>query len=181
MKKFVFIAATTVLPVVLLASGHSEESRYLAQTGREYDFLPRVVNFTIFAAILWYLLANPIRNFLKGRSEGIASRLKEIETKLEAAKEEQKEAQTKLEESEAKAAQIIEDARKEAKVLAEKITQSAETELSVLQKQYEEKIALEERKAMQEIVDSVLQENITTDDIGMDGKKVIDVVAKKVA
>jgi F-type H+-transporting ATPase subunit b len=76
-----------VVPAVLLASGHAdgETSRYFIQTGRENDFWPRVVNFTIFASLLYYLVANPIRDFFKGRSAGIATQLSEIEEKLQAA------------------------------------------------------------------------------------------------
>jgi F-type H+-transporting ATPase subunit b len=182
MKK-VLLLSLLVLPAVLLASGHGgeEASRYFAQTGRESDFWPRVINFTIFAALLWYLLANPIKNFFTGRSEGIASQLKEIEEKLQAAKDEKKEAQARLDESIKKAEQIIEDAKKEAVILAQKIAEASAQELEVMEKQYEEKIALEERKAKREAIDEVLSENITTDDIMLDEAKVVDIISRKVA
>jgi len=182
MKKLALFALLMV-PAILLASGHDsgEASRYLAQTGRENDFWPRVINFTIFAAILYYLLANPIKNFFKGRREGIAGQLKEIESKLQAAKDEKKEAQTRLDESVHKAAEIIEDAKKEAEILAAKIAEASENELVVLEKQFEEKIALEERKAARDVIDEVLSENITTDDIALDENKVVDIITKKVA
>jgi F-type H+-transporting ATPase subunit b len=182
MKK-VLLLSLLVLPAVLLASGHGgeEASRYFAQTGRESDYWPRVVNFTIFAALLWYLLANPIKNFFVGRSEEIASQLKEIETRLQAAKEEKKEAQARLDESVKKAEQIIEDAKKEAVILAQKIAEANALELEVMEKQYAEKIALEERKATREAIDEVLSENITADDIMLDEAKVVDIISRKVA
>jgi F-type H+-transporting ATPase subunit b len=182
MKK-VLLLSLLVLPAVLLASGHGgeEASRYLAQTGRESDFWPRVVNFTIFAALLWYLLASPIKEFFVGRSEGISSQLKEIEEKLQAAKEEKKEAQARLEESLKKAEEIIEDAKKEAVILAKKIAEANAQELEVMEKQFAEKIALEERNATREAIDEVLSENITTDDIMLDEAKVVDIISKKVA
>jgi len=182
MKK-VLLFSLLLLPAVLLASGgHGEEaSRYFAQTGRESDFWPRVINFTIFAALLWYLLASPIKNFFADRSEGIASQLKEIEQKLQAAKEEKKEAQARLDESVKKAEQIIEDAKKEAVIMARKIAEANAQELEALEKQYAEKIALEERKATREAIDEVLSENITTDDIMLDEAKVVDIISKKVA
>ncbi|RLA78484.1 MAG: F0F1 ATP synthase subunit B, partial [Epsilonproteobacteria bacterium] len=70
MKKIVLLSLL-VLPAVLLASSGNggEETRYFLQTGRETDFWPRLVNFTIFASLLYYLLANPIKNFFKDRSE----------------------------------------------------------------------------------------------------------------
>jgi len=182
MKKTALFALL-VVPAILLASGHDsgEASRYFAQTGRESDFWPRIINFTIFASILYYLIANPIRDFFKGRRGGIAAQLKEIESKLQLAKDEKKEAQTRLEESVSKAGEIVEDAKAEAKILAEKIAESSVNELHVLEKQFEEKIALEERKAAREVIDELLSENITTDDIKLNESKVVDIISKKVA
>jgi len=181
MKK-ILLFALLIVPAILLASGgHSEESRYLAQTGRESDFWPRVINFTIFASILYYLIANPIKNFFKGRRDGIAGQLKEIESKLQAAKDEKKEAQAHLDESVNKAAEIIEDAKKEAVILAAKIAEASENELTVLEKQFEEKVTLEERKAARDVIDEVLSENITANDIMLDETKVVDIISKKVA
>ena len=92
MKKIVLLSLLIVPAVLLASGGDAESSRYFAQTGRETDFLPRAVNFIIFASLLYYLIANPIKNFFKGRTEGIAAQLNEIETKLQAAKDEKKEA-----------------------------------------------------------------------------------------
>jgi len=115
--KRVILLALVLVPAILLASeGHSEESRYLLQTGRETDFWPRVINFTIFASILYYLIANPIKDYFNSRSKGIANQLKEIEAKLQAAKDEQKAAQERFEESKKKASKIVADAKKEAEV-----------------------------------------------------------------
>jgi F-type H+-transporting ATPase subunit b len=182
MKKIVLLSLL-VVPAVLLASGHAsgEESRYFMQTGRENDFWPRVVNFTIFASLLYYLVANPIKDFFKGRSAGIATQLNEIEEKLQAAKDEKKEAQIRLDASEKKAEEILVDAKAEAVILAEKIATSNQNELTLLEKQLEEKMTLEERKSAREAIDEVLSENITTDDINLDEKKVVEIISKKVA
>ena len=182
MKKIVLLSLL-VVPAVLLASGHAsgEESRYFMQTGRESDFWPRVVNFTIFASLLYYLVANPIKDFFKGRSAGIATQLNEIEEKLQAAKDEKKEAQVRLDASEKKAEEILVDAKAEAALLAEKIATANQNELASLEKQLEEKMTLEERKSAREAIDEVLSENITTDDINLDEKKVVEIISKKVA
>jgi F-type H+-transporting ATPase subunit b len=181
MKKIVLLSLLVVPAVLLASGGDAESSRYFAQTGRETDFLPRVVNFVIFASLLYYLLANPIKNFFKGRTEGIAGQLNEIESKLQAAKDEKKEAQNRLEESEKRAKEIIADAKAEAVILAEKIATANENELAVLDKQFEEKIALEERKSAREAIDEILSDNITNDDIMLDESKVVQIISKKVA
>jgi F-type H+-transporting ATPase subunit b len=180
MKKIVLLSLLMV-PAVLLASGDAESSRYFAQTGRESDFWPRVINFTIFAALLYYLLANPIKNFFKGRSEGIAVQLNEIEKKLQAAKDEKKEAQNRLDESKKRAEEILADAKAEAILLAEKIANANQNDLALLDKQLEEKISLEERKSAREAIDEILSDNITTDDIMLDAAKVVEIISKKVA
>ncbi|RUM76629.1 MAG: F0F1 ATP synthase subunit B [Sulfurovum sp.] len=182
MKKMALMSLL-IVPAILIASGHgdAESSRYFAQTGRETDFWPRVVNFTIFMAIAYYLLASPIKNFFKERKEGIASQLEEIEAKLQAAKNEKKEAQTRLNTSEKKAAEIIADAKKEATLLSEKIATANQNELELLDKQLQEKMTLDERKSVREAIDEVLSENITADDIHLDDTKVVDIISKKVA
>jgi F-type H+-transporting ATPase subunit b len=181
MKKIVLLSLLMVPAIVLASGGDAESSRYFAQTGRETDFLPRIVNFTIFAALLYYLLANPIKNFFKGRSEGIAAQLNEIENKLQAAKDEKKEAQNRLDESEKKAEEIIADAKAEAVILAGKIAVANQNDLALLDKQLEEKMSLEERKSAREAIDEILSENITNDDIMVDEAKVVEIISKKVA
>ena len=181
MKKIILLSLL-VVPAILLASGHaeSETSRYLMQTGRENDFWPRVINFTIFAALLYYLVANPIKDFFTGRSKGIASQLNEIEEKLQAAKNEKKEAQARLDASEKKADEILVDAKAEAVILAEKIATANQNDLVLLDKQLEDKMNFEERKSAREAIDEVLSENITTDDINLDETKVVDIISKNV-
>ena len=181
MKKIVLLSLLMVPAILLASGGDAESSRYFAQTGRETDFLPRAVNFIIFAALLYYLLANPIKNFFKGRSEGIAAQLNEIEKKLQAAKDEKKEAQSRLDESENRAEEIIADAKAEAVILAEKIAIANQNDLAHLDKQLEEKMSLEERKSAREAIDEILSDNITTDDIMLDEAKVVEMISKKVA
>ena len=180
MKKVVLLSLF-MIPAVVLASADAETSRYFMQTGRENDFIPRVVNFTIFVGLLYYLLANPIKSFFKDRSAGIEGQLAEIEQKLQDAKDKEKEAQTRLDESEKRADSIIADAKAEAIYLAEQIAKSNKSELAILEKQLEEKIDLAEKKSVRAIINDVLSENITNADIMLDEVKVVDIISKKVA
>jgi F-type H+-transporting ATPase subunit b len=182
MKKIILLSLFLV-PAALLASAGAdgEVSRYFIQTGRESDFVPRLVNFIIFASLIYYLVANPIKGYFKGRSEGISAQLNEIEEKLQAAKDEKKEAQNRVKESQKKAEEIIVDAKAEAALLAKKIATANEEELVVLEKQLAEKIAFEERRSAREVIDEILSENITNDDIIIDEAKVVEIISKKVA
>jgi len=182
MKK-ILVWSALIVPAVLFASGHvdAETSRYFEQTGRETDYVPRIVNFTIFAALMYYLVANPIKDFFKGRKEGISSQLKEIEAKLQVAKDAKSEAESRLKESEKKVAQIIADAKKEAVLLAQKIADNNKNDLANMSKQLEEKMTIEEKKSAREAIDEVLSNNITNDDILLDEAKVVNIISKKVA
>ncbi len=181
MKKLILLSLLVVPAILLASGGDSESSRYFEQTGRETDFLPRVVNFIIFVSLLYYLIANPIKSFFKGRREGIATKLKEIEAKLQAAKDEKRDAQARLDESSKKAEQIIVDSKNEALFLAQKISEANENELALMEKNLAEKMSLEERKSARKTINEVLSENITNDDIMIDESKVVDIISKKVA
>ena len=177
--KHIAIAIAMLLPAIILAnegSGH-----YESLTGRATDYIPRVFNFLIFAGLLYYVLANPIKSFFAGRQKSISDQLKEIEAKLQASKEEKKEAEARIEESRGRSAEIIETAHKEAELLASKIEDNSKKELIVLEKQAEEKSTLEERRVIREAINDVLSNNINNDDIQIDEKKVVDLLDKKVA
>ncbi len=178
MKKLVLLSLL-VVPAILLATNDPTATRYFAQTGRETDYIPRVFNFAVFVSLLYYLLANPIKDFFKNRKAGIAAQLNEIEEKLQAAKDEKKEAQSRLNESEKKAEQIMLDAKKEAILLAQKITESNQNDLDNMQKQAEDKMSFEERRSAREAIDKILSDNITNDDIIINEAKVVDIISKK--
>jgi len=181
MKKLVILSLFLIPAILLAGHGDAESSRYFAQTGRETDFWPRIVNFSIFAALLYYLLANPIKDFFKNRSHLISTQLQEIEQKLQEAKNEKKEAQARLNESEKKADQIIADAKKEAELLSQKIAEANKNDLELLKKQNQERMLFEERRSAKEAIDEILSNNISNDDIMINDEKVVDILSKKVA
>ena len=180
-KKLLFVALL-VLPAVLLASGaDAGTSKYFLQTGRETDFIPRIFNFTVFFGLLYYLIATPIRDFFVGRREGIAAQLNEIESKLQEAKDAQKSAEQAVVDSKSKAKEIVSDSKKEMATLAKKLDENTQKDLEMLDRQHEEKLKHEERRMVKDAIDSVLNENITADDIPLTEDQVVEIVAKKVA
>jgi len=180
-KKLLYVAFL-ILPGLLMASGAEHEtSRYFAQTGRHTDFIPRIFNFLVFAGLIYYLVASPIKDFFKGRKEGIAKQLNEIESKLQEAKDAEKSAEQALVESEAKAKEIVLDSKKEAELLTQRLDESRAKDLELLEKLYEERLEHEERRMVKETINAVLNENITSDDIPLSEKQVIEIIAKKVA
>ncbi len=126
------------------------------------DIVPRVINFLIFAAILWYLVGNKAIAFFRNRKEEIANKFQKVEDELKAAKQKKEELQAKLEEAEIKAKEIVEDAKKEAEFIYNKIIEETKEELAILEKHFEEAKVNEIRKAKKEAVKAFL-ENVLKD------------------
>ena len=174
--KNIALIATVLVPSLVLA-GHGEHHATMLDS----DFLYRVLNFSIFAGLLYYLAANPIKAFFVGRSEGIANQLEEIEAKLQASKNERLVAEENLVKAEEKAKELVADAANEAKMLASNIAEKNATLLSQLEKQALEKQELETKKAMRSTIDSVLNDGMSNDDITIDESKVVSLISSKVA
>ncbi len=181
MKKIVIVTFLIAIPALLAANESALAEQYFKLTGRHNDFIPRLFNFALLVGLLYYLLANPIKEFLQKRSESIANELQEIESKKEAAKKAKEEAASSLEAAKAKAQEIVEDAKKEAALLKEKIAKATEDELIAMQKAFEQKCEIEERKAIRETTLKTLNENISLEDIPLDAQKILNIVTKEVA
>lgn len=175
LKNIILILAIA-LPSLALA-GHEHKEVTLMGS----DFLFRVLNFSIFVGLIYYLAAEPIKAFFVGRSEAIANRLKEIDAKLEASKNERLTAEENLKQAEEKAKEIVADAGNEAKLLATNIAEKSDASLIQLEKQAEEKQALEAKKATRATIDSLLKDGFDNDDISVDEAKVVSLISNKVA
>lgn len=112
MRKTLIVTAL-FLPAVVFASGHEA-------AGGETDFLPRLVNFIIFAAILYYFVADLIKNFFTGRSKEISSKLEEVQNRLKATKKAKEDAEAAYKAALATAEEIIESAKKRVSAFSKK-------------------------------------------------------------
>jgi len=171
------LAIAFVLPVVAMASGAGHDEVTISNS----DFWARVLNFSIFAVLMYLLIAKPIKAFFKGRTEGIANKLKEIDTKLNASKEAAKMAEANLVASKEKAEDMKSDAVAEGAILAENIAKKNSDTLASLEKQSVEKMEHESKKMAKNAIDTILKDGITNDDIAVDESKVVSLVSKKVA
>ncbi len=174
-KTIALLLSLVALPTLLLANGEHHV------TMMDSDFKYRVLNFTIFAGLVYYLVANPIKAFFSGRSENISNQLVEIEEKLNASKNERRLAEENVAKAENKAKEIISDAEKESKLLASAIIEKSENTLSLLEKQLEEKQEVEVKKATKETINAVLNDGFDNSDINIDETKVVSLISKKVA
>ena len=158
-------------PVLLLASSG----------GGETDIVPRAINFIIFASIMYYLLADHVKNAYKGRIAGIADRLNSIQVKVKESVTAKEAAQAKVEEAKANALALVETSRKEAQLLCVKVTNDTDVELQNLEKGFKEKTQIEKRRMTRTVVANALDEMFDKDSISIDKEELVKIVMKKVA
>ncbi|WP_139452184.1 F0F1 ATP synthase subunit B [Campylobacter armoricus] len=147
----------------------------------EYDIIPRVVNFILFAAILYYFIATPLKNFYNGRIAKIASRMNEIQEKLIASKNHKLEMMKKLDLAKQEAINAVVLAKKEAEIIADKIDNETKMELKALEKTFEEHKEYEMRRMEKEVVQAVLDEIFDDESLQLQQKEILNIMMKKVS
>lgn len=168
-KYFLLILA----PALLFASGGGG--------GGETDIFPRAVNFFIFAAILYYLVAAPAKQFYLGRKADIAGQLDSIQVKLRESHGKKDLAMSKVEEAKASARVLVETAKKEAILLSERIVAEADAEIENLDKAFQDKVLIERRKMTRMVVGEILDEMFKEGSISLSKEEIVNIVNKKVA
>ncbi len=163
-----------LLPVVMFAAGSTDGDR-------ETDIVPRVINFVIFASILYYLIAKPLKEYFTGRTNEIADRLSSIQDKLKESKEAKEQALAGVKDADKKAIDIIETAKKEAQLLSDKISQNLEKELENLQKSHNDRIQMEEKKMVQAVTKEVIDEMFESGKVDLSNSDFLNIIKKKVA
>jgi len=170
MKKIILIFS---LVVVSFASEHIS-----SVTISDSDFIPRLVNFIIFAAILWYLLADKAKTFYANRSNSIASKFEEVENKLKESKLQKESLKREVEEAHKKAEEIVKTAQKEVEIIKAQTLAVAKNEVEMLNKQFKDFKVYEESRIKKEVVELYLKD--LTKDIHLSSEEVSNIVTKKV-
>jgi F-type H+-transporting ATPase subunit b len=147
----------------------------------DYDIIQRTVNFVIFVAILWYLLADRAKAFFANRSMGIQAELDKVQDTLKASQAKVDEATLKLENAKKMAVEIVNSANAEVDKISQKVSDGVDSEIANLNKGFDEKIKIETRKAKKEVVETVLNELLSSENIGISQDELANIVLKKVA
>lgn len=154
-----------------------------SETGGEgaTDIVQRTVNFVIFAGILVYILAEPVKSYFSGRSAGIADELNKVQERLRESKRLKEAAEQKVEDAERFAAELSEISKKENKILSDKILAHCDQDLETIQKQNLALMELEKRKMVREIVSEVMNEVTLGSNQALGKEAMTDILKKKVA
>ena len=170
MKKILF-ALSVIIPVSLLAS----------ETGVESDILERTVNFFIFAAIVYYLLSDKLKAFFVGRTESIQAELDKVQDILKESDKKLVDAKQEVENAKKVADELVSIATSEVEAIKTKIDLATEQEITTLSKSFESKTELEVRKVKKEVVENVLNQLMSNDNIALSQKDLANIILKKVA
>lgn len=169
-----------IILALLITSGYLFASGDTDSNGGT-DIVQRTVNFLIFAGILYYLLADPIKNFFAGRSKDIANDLEKVQERLRESKRAKEDAELKIDEAKRFAEELKVTAAKENKLLGEKMAEQCEVELANIGKQNASLMELEQRQMIRGIVDNVMDDLLVQESAGFDKETMAKIILKKVA
>jgi len=172
MKKLL-LTLSIVVPFALFGSDTSANV--------ETDILERSVNFLIFVSILYYLLADKLKTFFSDRTKSIQSELDKVQEMLKASETKVSEAKLEVENSKKIANDLIESAKNDVDSIKKKIEVAVEQEIAFLSKSFEEKTDLELRKVKKEVVENILDQLLSNDNIALSQDEVANIILKKVA
>jgi len=167
-----------LLTIILLSSAlFANEAAHDGGT----DIVQRTVNFLLFAGIIYYLIAEPIKAYFSGRSQGIADELDKVQEKLKESKAAKESALVKVEEAKKFAADLLESSKKENKILNEQIMAQCEADLENISKQNITKMDFEQRSMVREIVSDIMNEALNEQNSSIDKAAMAQIIMKKVA
>ncbi|NWF65983.1 MAG: F0F1 ATP synthase subunit B [Campylobacterales bacterium] len=147
----------------------------------ETDIVPRSVNFLIFAAMVYYLLADFLKNFFEKRRVSILHELEKVQERLKESKVLKENAYKKVEESKKIAEDIIATAKKEAVLISTKINENMQQDISALERIANEQIETEKRRVVRETVKDVLTDMFKDGGFSVNDKEFVNIILKKVA
>lgn len=153
----------------------------MANETAEYDIVARTINFILFAGIMYYFLANPIKNAYKGRIASIENKLNAIRDKVLSAQEKTKSAMSEVEIARKRADELVEIGTKQALALAEKIELDAQNEIKFLKNNFEEQKDFARRVALKNTINDILFEIFGGNEVKIDQKDLVNLIIKKVS
>ena len=171
--KHIFIMA--MIAAVTFAAEHAEMAEV------ETDIVQRTVNFLIFAGIVYYLIAEPVKAFFTGRTQTISTELEKVQDRLKESKAAKEAASAKIDEAKKLAEDIMSSCKKENVIINDKMASQLEFDLTNLEKQQADIIGLEKRQMVRDLVEEVLADALNQDASVLDKDAFAEIILKKVA
>jgi len=167
-----------ILVILLMISTYAlaSETEHAAS-----DIVQRSVNFIIFAGLIWYLVAEPVKNFFSSRSQAIADDLKRVQDKLNESISLKKDALAKISEAEKFAEELDVTSKKENKIINDKIMLQCDADLEGLGKHQVSLVEFDQRNMVRSVVENVMKETLKQSSENFDKEAMANVLLKKVA
>lgn len=145
------------------------------------DIVQRTVNFLLFAGLIWYLVAEPAKNYFASRSNAIADEMKKVQDKLKESVSLKKEVVAKVTAAEKFAEELAISSKKENKILHDAIMTQCDADMEVIAKQQVVLMEFEQRKMVRDVVENILSDVLSQSDSSFDKEAMANVILKKVA
>ena len=158
--------------IALASSGNAEAGT---------DIVQRTVNFLLFAGLIWYLVAEPVKNYFSSRSQAIADEMQKVQDKLKESITLKKEALAKISDAEKFAEDLVVSSKKENKIINDNIMVQCDADLEILSKQQTTLLDFEQRKMVRAVIEETLDEVLSKSSDSFDKEAMANVILKKVA
>ncbi len=167
MKKLFYICL--VLPVFVFGSD--------VQT----DILPRSVNFLIFVAIMYYILADKARAYFTGRTASIEDEFAKIDRQKLANKKKITDANKELEKAKLLAGKIVDEATANIDNIKLHIKKATDEKIAQLVKKTDENITIQTQRLKNQTIDKFIDDIFASQNIKISAKDIVNIINKKVA
>jgi F-type H+-transporting ATPase subunit b len=171
--KRLLVMLGVIAPLTLLGSD--------AHANVETDILERTVNFLIFIAILYYLLADKLKAFFSQRTNSIQSELDKVQEMLKASEKRVEDAKLEVENAKKVASELVTSAQNDVDAIKKKIEDAVEHEIAFLNKSLDDKMELEIKKVKKDVVEEVLTQLLSNENIAISQNDLANIILKKVA
>lgn len=159
--------------IALASSGNAENAGT--------DIVQRTVNFILFAGLIWYLVAEPVKNYFSSRSQEIADEMQKVQDRLKETIAQKKDALAKISDAEKFAEDLAVSSKKENKILNDNIMAQCDVDLEILGKQQATLLDFEQRKMVRAVIEETLDEVLSKSSDSFDKEAMANVILKKVA
>ena len=156
-------------------------SAAFASGGGESDIVARSINFTIFAVGLYFLVGDKIKAIFVDRSAGIQADLNRVQDRVKESKLAKQNAEKKVEDAKKVAADFLATSKKEGVLLNERIHEQMLLDLKSIEAQHKTLMSFEQRQMVSDVVDELLSDVLSDENMPLDNDVITDIMLKKVA
>ena len=163
--------AAAVAPVVAVALLSASAAWAAEGHGPRWDdFGWRVLNFVLFAGILWYFIGGKAKQFFRNRREGISSELDNLDARRKNAREELDKVEQRIRNLEAERRAILDESREQAENLKRSIIDEARAHAAQIVEQARRSAENEGRAVIAEVRAVIADEIVAATEKALAGK-----------